>query len=159
MATTAALPSKGFTIHKAITIGFPIYLVIFEVVLRKFFNTEILSFIGPSLAASGLGLIVETLKPKPLSADIQQKIAALNIQGLELRESRDEKLRIFATVFILLCIVVWLVSCASSFQEQRQAVDTWGGESGSWKGLSSLQFILGCLNYAIGIVFSTLKKD
>jgi hypothetical protein len=52
-----------------INIGFPIYLVLFEVLLRTLSSVNTSIFIGPTLAASGIGLLLNTLKPKKIEID------------------------------------------------------------------------------------------
>ncbi len=48
--------------YRLLTIGFPFYLIIFEKVFRDYSNIDSSSFVGPAIAASGLGLLIRSNK-------------------------------------------------------------------------------------------------
>lgn len=149
---------KNLSIHKWISIGFPIYLIVFEILLREFSKVDISSFLGPTLAASGLGFMIEVLKPKKieLTDDLKSSLANLP-DNLTFRSKKDEKLVFASYGFVLICVLIWFYSCALSIKvptsEEEIITQT---ESISFV---SFAFILGCINYVIGVIFSSLKGE
>jgi hypothetical protein len=170
--------------YRILSIGFPIYLLLFEAVVRLLFKVDISSFIGPSLAAGGLGLLIEGTKPK--------KIADATIVGITLpqnfvvRNIKDERLVLVAWGLILVCIVAWLYSCVSSIKapveisgtftlpktQSKEIIDSLqqihsdttsiaqNGTTNSnekTNGILSWSFALGILNYLCGTIFLTVK--
>lgn len=145
-----------FSVHKWISIGFPVYLIVFEILLRQVSKVDISSFLGPTLASSGLGFLIESLKPKKvvIPESIKDKLESLP-DDFTIRYKGDEKLIYKSIGFLLICVLIWFYTCALSIQPStKELANKTGGLS-----LLSMAFVLGCLNYVIGIVFSTLKGE
>ncbi len=150
---------KKLSIHKWISIGFPIYLIIFELLLREFSEVDISSFLGPTLAASGLGFMIEVLKPKKVEIpeDFKEKLAGLP-DNISIRNKDDEKLIFASYGFVLICVLIWFCTCALSIKSPSPE-DIEGAKQARNISFISFAFLLGCLNYVIGVVFSTLKGE
>lgn len=148
--------------HRLLSMGFPIYLIIFESIIRNLFKVDIGSFIGPSLAAGGLGLLIENVKP----SKVDSTQIGLNLpSGYVIRRKDDEKLIIITWVFVLLCLITWVYSCVSalngdteSVKEAVNAAVTSGSPSSS-KTPNHLNWSFGCgiFNYLVGTTLSTIK--
>jgi len=146
---------KKLSVHKWISIFFPIYLIAFEALVRQFSKVDISSFLGPTLAASGLGFLIESIKPKKVVVpeEIKEKLVGLP-DNFTIRYKGDEKLIHFSYASLLICIMIWFYTCTLSIKPlTEESVNVYG------LSLASMAFILGCSNYIIGIIFSTLKGE
>jgi len=147
------------SIHKWISIGFPIYLIFFELLLREFSEVDISSFLGPTLAASGLGFMIEVLKPKKVEIPEEFKEILDGLpDNISIRNKDDEKLIFASYGFVLICVLIWFYSCALSIKPPPiENVEI----AKQAKNISfiSFAFLLGCFNYVIGVIFSTLKGE
>lgn len=138
-----------FKTYNLLNIGFPVYLVVFEIILRSLSSVNTSSFIGPALAASGLGLLIGVIKPKKVALDPNTE-KALKEQGITFvaRDQRDEKIVVLGWVAILLELMSWYWSCAMSIKY---------GDSEGPK--SFLPLYIGIGNYILGILLSSLKEN
>jgi hypothetical protein len=138
-----------FRIHNLINLGFPLYLMLFEVLLRSLSSVDTSTFIPPTLAASGLGLLIGTIKPKSvkLDNDLEEKMKEKGI-SMVARSTKDDKLIQIAWLFILLEILTWYWCCAMTLK----------GE-GNGLSKSNLPLIVGIGNYVVGIIISSFKEN
>lgn len=146
-------PFQKITIYTWITICFPLYLIFFEFMLRHLFNVEISSFIGPSLASSGIGFLLECIKPNKviLSDDLIDLKKALPSE-FTVRDTRDEKRVILSWVYIVVCSAIWVYICSISIKPTSQP-ETNLYSSNYWFILG-----LGTMNYIIGITLLFSKE-
>ena len=155
---------KSINAHWILSVGFPIYLVVFELLFRQFLKVDIVAFIPPTIAASGLGLLVEVLKPinnpKKVEAeklisnfkanssggDYQENIETLQkiLKDHNLYNKNDDNLIKVGYIFLLISLLLWFYSCALSLNTDS---------------ISTIALIVGIANYLIGIVFSTIKEQ
>lgn len=147
-------PFSNIKIHTWITIGFPIYLIAFEFMLRNLFKVEISSFIGPSLASSGMGFLLECIKPKKITPpnDIADLLKALP-EGYIFRDTRDERRVILSWVYIVICSAVWVYICSISISPKPQ------DGSNIYSSNYLLTIGLGTLNYVIGTTLLFAKES
>ena len=146
---------KNITIHTWIIIGFPLYLIGFELMLRNLFNVEISSFIGPSLGASGIGFLLECIKPKKVipSTDLNDVISSIP-KGYTFRDERDEKLVVLSWVYILVCSAIWVYICSASINhESPEPVKVYDSKLFSIIGLGTFNYIVG-----VGCLFAKENK-
>lgn len=134
--------------YNLLNIGFPIYLVLFEVLLRTFSSVDTSSFIGPTLAASGLGLIIGVLKPKTIKLDqtTQHSLKEMGLSAI-VRDSKDEKIVFLGWVAILVELLTWYWSCAVAIKT---------GDKEQAKSIQPL--IIGVVNYIIGVILLSFKE-
>ena len=132
--------------YKFLTFGFPIYLILFELLFRSLFNLDTSHFIGPALAASGLSLIIGLVKPKPveLEPDVQ---TLLEQNGQTAKNLYDERLIFFSWLFILAGLLTWYWSCNLVLTKSTTMV---------W--IFPLPLFIGLINYIIGISLTTIKE-
>ena len=135
--------------HNLINLGFPIYLILFELLLRSLSSVDTSSFIGPTLAASGLGLLIGTIKPKKvfLDKELEDKLKAAGISTVA-RNSKDDKLIQIAWVLILIEILTWYWCCAMTIKT---------AETKEIK--NNLPLIIGIGNYILGIIIASFKEN
>lgn len=121
--------------------------------LRNLFNVEISSFIGPSLASSGLGFLLECIKPKKAvpNQDLSYMLNALP-EGYVFRDTRDERRVTLSWVYILICSALWVYICSISILPSSEETST-TYPSNYWTTIA-----LGTLNYIIGITMLFSKE-
>lgn len=104
--------------YNAINFGFPIYLVLFELILRSFITTDMSSFVGPALASAGMGMLIGLLKPKKVEIDDAMK-KAIEAKGrtLVVRNPNDEKVINISWGIILIQLLAWYYVCMLSIKE------------------------------------------
>jgi hypothetical protein len=116
-------PKSRFTglldIYNILNAGFPIYMIVFEMLLRSFSSVDTSSFIGPTLAAGGLGLILGILQPKAVREHYANDKSEQPMQHVP-RNPRDEKLIVLAWMSILVELLIWYWVCASSIKNGNQ---------------------------------------
>jgi hypothetical protein len=143
---------KNLKMHSILNIGFPLYLVGFEILFRSFSNVDTSGFIGPTLAASGLGLLIGVLKPKTIEIQLDdetvKKLKAKN-QTAIVRDPNDEKLVTIAWIAILIELLIWYWSCAEIMKPIPD------GETAS----NYIPLSLGIGNYVVGIIISSFKES
>ena len=143
---------KKIKMHSILNIGFPLYLVGFEILFRSFSNVDTSGFIGPTLAASGLGLLIGVLKPKTIETQLDATvIAALKAknQTAIVRDPNDEILVTIAWIAILIELLIWYWCCAEIMKPLSD------GETAS----SFFPLSLGIGNYVVGIIISSFKEN
>ena len=134
----------------------PIYLIVFELLLREFSKVDISSFLGPTLAASGLGFMIEVLKPKKVEIPENLKATLEKLPDVTYRNKSDERLVFASYGFVLICVLIWFYTCAISIKDVSTGANI-ASETNSI--FLSLAFLLGCVNYLIGVIFSSLKGE
>jgi len=132
--------------YNLIIFGFPVYLIIFEILFRTVSNLNTSTFIGPTLAATGLSFLLPLIRPKrvDLSFDDEEEFKK---KGLIIKNAYDEKLIPVVYAFILVGILIWYWSCATSFLHPKDTL---------W--FFPKHLIIGLINYFLGILFTTIKE-
>ncbi len=140
---------KNITIHTLFTLSLPLFLVGFELMLRHLFNVEISSFIGPSLGASGLGLLLECTKPKKVTStnEIEKLMENIPIEyQVVLRDEKDENLVHISWAFIVVGSAIWVFTCSKSIQTPNNLTQNIYNSSIVWA------IIAGTLIYITGVI-------
>jgi hypothetical protein len=136
-----------FKTHNILNFGFPVYLIVFEILLRSISSVDTSGFIGPTLAASGLGLLIGTIRPKSLILDPEtQQLIQQQGGSIVVRNSKDEKVIILGWIAILLELLAWYWSCAITIKNETIHVQ------------SLLPLYVGIGNYIAGIILSSVKE-
>ena len=132
--------------YNFIIFGFPLYLIIFEMLLRAFSQIDTSSFIGPTIGAAGLSLMIPLVRPKSveLSEEEQQMV---NNHNLSIKFVDDERLINIIWVMVIVGILIWYWSCAVSFLKPKKNI---------W--IFPKHFIIGMVNYVIGLILSIYKE-
>jgi uncharacterized membrane protein HdeD (DUF308 family) len=145
-----------FRTFTLINIGFPVYLVIFEIIFRTVSGVDTSSFVGPTLASSGMGLIINALKPRAikLTAEIEEFIKKSG-QTYTIRDPKDDKLVIIAWIAILIEIIFWYYSCALSIKNDLAV----SAQPTIVVKNNFIPMILGVVNYVIGTIIISNKEE
>lgn len=111
-------------IHFLITITLPLYLIIFQVILRLLFEVEIGIFIGPTLAGAGISFLIPVIKPRKFHKDLeieknqssllnlaQKSVDILNNQGFDIMILNQAENYITAFVALLINLLIWVITC------------------------------------------------
>ena len=143
-----------FRTFTLINIGFPVYLVTFEIIFRTVSGVDTSSFVGPTLASSGMGLIINALKPRviKLSTEIENFIKDSG-QTYTIRDPKDDMLVTIAWLAILVEIVFWYYSCATAIKNDLTVAAQPATKS------NMIPMILGVANYVIGTIIISKKEE
>jgi len=135
--------------YKWINIGFPIYLVLFEIIVRSFISTDLSSFVGPALASAGMGILIGLLKPTKIDIDdkLKEEIKKKGMT-LALRNTKDENTINLAWAFILVELLAWYYVCNLSMSNKDFSVF----------GLVPMTILIGCVCYFVSIGLSNYKE-
>lgn len=132
-------------LHTWISVGFPVYLIIFEMSVREFLAIDISTFIAPTIAASGMSLIIDVLKPRRIPEGELLSYGTLRNDQI-VQYQKDLDLITLAWVSLLLAVLLWFCTCSMSFTGKYQ--------QSYWMGIT-----LGSMNYVGGVLFKYFKKD
>ena len=133
-------------LYNFIIFGFPVYLIVFEIIFRTVSNLDTSTFIGPTLAATGLSFLLPLIKPKPVILTPKDEKDFIN-RGLIIKNANDEKLILVIYAAILFGILIWYCSCLSSFLHPNDTL---------W--FFPTHLAVGLINYILGITFTTVKE-
>ncbi len=135
--------------YNFVIVVFPVYLIFFEILFRTFSNIDTSAFLGPTISAGGLSLLISLVKPKTvnLDTDNNELLRLIEQHNLTIKNDRDEKLIVVIWVMILIGILVWYWSCATSLLTPTAKI---------W--VFPKHFLIGLINYLLGVVFTTLKE-
>lgn len=138
-----------FRIHNLINLGFPLYLMFFEVLLRSLSGVDTSLFIPPTLAASGLGLLIGVIKPKTVTLDseLENKLRDSGISVVA-RNVKDDKLIQIAWLCILVEILTWYWCCSITIKIEHGGLPK-----------SNAPLLIGIANYLGGIIISSFKEN
>lgn len=137
-------------LNNILTIGFPIYLIFFELLLRTIASVDASAFIGPTLAAAGLSVLIslaESTKGNSgieLSYELKEQLKSANVEVVKKSHKLYEKL-IWGC--ILLGLLVWYWSCNVAITNPNSK--TW---------IVPNHFLIGGINYIISVVLISRKK-
>lgn len=128
--------------------GYPFYLISIEFILRRALKIESEAFIGPTLAAVGISLLLPLIVPKkrdfPFTKKTMLRIEKLGVKMIDKRESGFIDL-VWSFIFVLTAL--WAYSLYLSSQRQENSL----------VGLPGY-LIIGFLNYFIAVVLSEIKE-
>jgi len=113
---------------------------------RTFSQIDTSSFIGPTIAAAGLSLMIPLVRPKSVELNEGAMEIAKN-HNLSIKFIADERLINIIWVMVLIGILVWYWSCAISFLKPKETI---------W--IFPKHFIIGMVNYVIGVVLAIYKE-
>lgn len=91
--------------YLALGLLFPVLLIGFQMLVNIAFSQDILGFIGPTLAASALALVVSMIRPKRL---VQSEIAGVDSVVMSKADHVISVLSIISA-FVLLLVWLWTV--------------------------------------------------
>ena len=132
--------------YNLIIFGFPLYLILFEMLFRTFSQIDTSSFIGPTIGAAGLSLMIPLVRPKSVELNAEEMELVKN-NNLSIKFIADERLINVIWVMILVGILVWYWSCAISFLEPKESL---------W--IFPKHFVIGMVNYVFGVILATYKE-
>lgn len=134
--------------HNLINLGFPLYLILFEILLRTFSSVDASSFIGPGLATSGLGLLIGVLKPKTikLAPELEEALKKAK-KSVVLRPKGDETIVVIGWVATLLELLVWYWCCAITIKN---------GNATNAENVQTM--LIGGSNYILGVILVAFKE-
>lgn len=141
-------------IYKILNYGFPVYLMLFEMSIRSLLvkDENAPSIIGPSLATSGLGLIISALDDSKNFESGLVRAAKQAVQNsgqgdeVPVTDKTNTTIRGIAIACLLLGIWGWCTVCVKTLAPGQNDV------------FLVNPTVLGCLMYLVGIVVLTLKE-
>lgn len=140
-------------IYKYVVIGFPLYLLGFELLFNFVSDINISDFFAPSLAASGLGLMINGLKRKTLeiSQEHLDTIKEINPQyEFQLIDGNDDRLISLTWISLLVGVLVWYSSCSGVHFEKINWIHEYVK--------NGLPYVLAMINYIAGAAITFLKE-
>jgi len=132
--------------YNFIIFGFPLYLIFFEMLFRAFSQIDTSSFIGPTIGAAGLSLMIPLVRPKSVELNEEEQ-EMIKKHNLSIKFIADERLINFIWVAVIIGILIWYWSCATSFVEPKETI---------W--IFPKHFIIGMANYVIGLILAIYKE-
>jgi hypothetical protein len=90
--------------HSVLIVGFPIFLVLLEALLRTMLRLDVSSFIGPTLAASGISHLIPLTKPAVRTIESKER-------GRVAVAISDLNFIAFIWISVLLGLLAWIASC------------------------------------------------
>lgn len=127
--------------HSLIVYGFPMILVSFEILLRNLVNVDTSTFVGPTLAATGISFLVPLTKLKEFEFESNEGERWVKV-------SKRDQIFVNLTWFLLfISLFVWFWVCTLSIQST----------STIWFGFSA-QIVAGSTLYVFSIILSTIKE-
>src|SRR6266536_5396590 len=133
--------------QNVLTWGFPVYLIVIEMIFRAALNQETTGFIGPAIAIAGLTCLIPLTKLMEPTVTLSPGTRrALKRRGLIPVNVADSRLVRIVWGLLLLGFLVWFWSCASSIREPQA---TW------W--FVPKHIGIGCVNYFVAMVCTIVK--
>jgi hypothetical protein len=139
-------------IYKYVVIGFPLYLLVFELLFNFVSDTNISDFFAPSLAASGLGLMINGLKRKKLEVPQEHLDTIRQINPnleFQLIDTNDDKLISFTWIALIIGILIWYSSCSGIHLEKINSINEYIK--------IGIPYFLGIINYVAGATITFIK--
>jgi len=138
---------KNLPIHHWMEILLPIFLGGFELIVREIAEFNLVSFLGPTLAISGIGMIISAFEPREISRDLEKE----EIHNLYKRENQ----RLFLLIpALLIAFLFWCASCLWSFKSFTEVSLVRDSTEYSY---AIFAVLIGCFAYLMG-VFITVKN-
>ena len=136
-------------IQAALIYGFPLYIVLIELLVRAFLAIDTQAFVGPSLAAVGLGFLVPLLHLKDRASEYGEAVdkEAQEKEAI-LVTKKDLDFLMVVIAILLLLLVLWVVSLVLSVQDPIPRL-----------GIIPIPYLSGVPSYIIGIVLSVVKES
>lgn len=134
-------------IYNFLIFGFPIYLILFEILFRTFSHVDTSTFIGPTIGASGLSLLIPLVKPKIVKIS-DDELIFIKKNNLTLKYENDDKLIFVVWVSILIEIIVWYWSCSTSINTPKELYS-----------IFPKHLCIGVINYMIGVLLTIIKDE
>lgn len=137
-------------INRIFTIGFPLYLILFELLLRSFSGTDTSSFIGPTIAAAGLSILISLTEIKEyknedkLKQTVKDEIKKYGLSLINKKELIFERVLWF---LVLVGLIVWYSSCSIAIKYPNLKII----------GMPS-HLVVGSINYLLGVSLLMFKK-
>ena len=128
-------------IKKLFIAFFPFQLLLIEWLIRQVGGWDTINFVGPSLAATGLGLMVTVLEPKQIDLHVsQQYLARLRSAKFRLVNASDQRIMDLALWALLFGLTLWIGSLyvSTKFPNlvwQNQPLSLWLGLVDAFIGL------------------------
>jgi hypothetical protein len=133
---------------RVITYGFPFFMILIEFILRSAFKVESRTFMGPTLAATGVGLMLPLTVPKP--RDLQLTAATkeeLRKYKLSVVVEPERRLMEWTWLSLVVFTFVWAYSLYLSCRSPH------------WLIMRVPDYLLaGLLTYFVAIVLSEVKE-
>ena len=127
---------------------FPFFLLVIEAILRAILSLDTKTFVGPTLAAVGIGFVIPLIKPRQRDYNIRPDLKATLIkEGFLLISKRVEIFIDFVWLFTFIFTGCW----ACTLYLSNKLPDYY------WLGIPAYLF-LGLLCYFGGVVFSEIRE-
>jgi hypothetical protein len=134
---------------------YPIFLLALEWFLRLAFQLDTQEFVGPTLAATSVGMVIPMISYRSakgisnsLSEETIQQIKKLEEMGAKIECGRSIVFRNFCFVVALFFTLIWVATIVISTKFPTTG-NLWG-----W----SLSYILGFACYFLGFLLSEIKE-
>ena len=135
--------------------GLPFYLIGFEYLMRVLQGVQS-DLIGVTLASSGLALLAEGLKTKPVSVyTVPSKLSFFIFSPTRfiVRYKYDEILFRISVFCLLICLLIWYYTCGLSLS----ALTNTDLSIEEMEIIKQQTLLLGGVNYLMGMVITVLK--
>jgi hypothetical protein len=127
--------------------GFPLYLIVVEMIFRAYSHEDTMGFIGPTIATAGLSALMPLTKAKPPSTPLSPStLQALQSRGLMPVSAADQNLVVVVWLTIISSFFVWFWSCYVSLKEP-----------GAVFLFVPKHITIGLINYFTAVILSALK--
>jgi len=127
---------------------FPLYLVLIELVMRLSLKVDTYAFLGPTLAAVGIGFAIPLTIPKDITRTFAQSTQkVLKNHGAAVYSRRDYTFVVLVRIILLLFTAGWSYSLYLSVESPGKTLC-----------YIPVSLGLGVLNYVVAIVLSVIKE-
>jgi hypothetical protein len=94
-------------LKRVLAYGFAFFLLLLEWVFRKLANLNSHEFIGPTLAAAGVGFLVPLISPKTVVPTLPEE-AKKQLDGYYIIPKKQQRLVEITLLFLFLLIASWV---------------------------------------------------
>jgi hypothetical protein len=135
----ASLAMRKISIYKFIELFFPTFMVLLEVGIRFVLRDHDRLFVGPTLATSGLGLLMPLFQPKEVRLPANITLP----EHAKLTHRGDEVLRAVVLLILIATVVAWYSTCVLALQ----------------KDSFILSAVIGVITYFVALGASLIKEN
>jgi hypothetical protein len=100
--------------YSILEFGFPLFLVVVELLARSAVHIDATAFIGPAIATAGLVFMIPLMKPKSLSGVDPKILEEVRRRGGQIVSTADQAFIVLVLGCILGGFIVWLWACETS---------------------------------------------
>lgn len=134
---------------RLLTYGFPFFLIFIEFLLRNAYRLDTEEFIGPTLAAVGVSLLLPLIVPKKIEVGLtQQTKQELDQKKVRILYKSEDRFIDIVWIFIFILTACWAYTLYISAQKDHIQM---------WMTFPNYK-VLGFSNYFLGVLFSEVKE-